>query len=420
MPTPLDDLSDAIFRDAGLRAELSDREMLRGDTATRRINTMILDAIQQTGANDDGLLTPREMRRLSEVIQADGDAFIRLITQHGYDNAAGDSGFHILRGNGGTSVFQGRNFVDAVADVIYHFGYRIRDRDGQYVNEDGNANGSYVQGAGWLNFFLNGENVIYGSSGNNELGSGAYSANFAKARNETFMAGDGRDKIWADVGNDKVMAGNGNDISGGGRGNDLMFGEAGQDTLYGDVGRDRMYGGSGDDTLGGGQGNDRLYGGADNDLIYGEDGYDKIDGGDGRDDLSGQDGNDRVSGGAGADKLSGGEGADRLIGGAGTDKIYLWETNAAADTLVFSLGDGGNSHDTADLVEGFDRGRDKINLSAFDGITFRGTDFVGNGKASARFSDGFLLIDADGDRKTDMFIEFRYVDKLGGGDFVFD
>ena len=67
-------------------------------------------------------------------------------------------------------MFQGRNFINTVADAIYHFGFDIRD--GRYFNEDSNDNELTADVAGWLIYFLNGVNVVHASGLNDELGTG--------------------------------------------------------------------------------------------------------------------------------------------------------------------------------------------------------------------------------------------------------
>lgn len=87
----------------------------------------------------------------------------------------------------------------------------LKMQNGRYFNEDGNDNELTADVAGWLNYFLNGVNVVHGSGLSDEPGTGTYSNCFAIARNETFLAGAGNDKIWSGDGDDKVMGGIGAD-----------------------------------------------------------------------------------------------------------------------------------------------------------------------------------------------------------------
>ena len=107
-------------------------------------------------------------------------------------------------------------------------------------------------------------------------------------------------------------------------------------------GHDRVFGGEGDDRIEGGKGFDDL---------YGEEGGDILEGGEGNDRLFGGEGDDGLDGGSGDDWLHGGEGDDVLKGGAD------------ADAFVF-----GSDHGI-DTVMDFADGEDRIDLSAFAGLS---------------------------------------------------
>ncbi len=437
MSGPLNSIIRCIKAYPGLDNSIANKKIQKGVDAAVKMNSVLMDVIDQTNANDDKRITAADMHRISDVTYKTPEYFRSFLLGHGND-AGRTTGFHHVQNDGATLVFQGRNFVDTVADAIYHFGFQIRN--GRYFNEDGNDNERADDVAGWLNYFLNGVNIVYGTGSKDELGSGDYSKFFAKARSETFLAGDGSDKIWSDVGNDKVYGGNGNDMSGGGFGRDRMFGESGNDSFWGDDGKDSLYGGGGVDELGGsaggdlvdggagddmvygGDGNDALLGGDDGDTLYADNGNDRLRGGAGRDDLSGGSGNDKLFGDEGDDKLYSGDGADRLDGGAGADDIYLWENGARKDVIVFGRGDSGIAGDDVDIVEGFQSGTDKIDLSEMGPMVFRKSDYKGGGDASCYYiengENSRLQIDHDGDRTTDMVIGFKWVD-LRAGDFIF-
>ncbi len=457
MAANLKSIIAGIKADPGLRAETSAKQIGKGIDAAKLLNSVLLTMIEETKVNRDGQITEKDMVKISNALWNDQAKYAyewrKFFEGHGNDNGDVVSGFHWVQNDGGTQLFQGRNFIDTVADAIYHFGFQ--EEKGRYVNEDGNDNETLIDVAGWLNYFLNGKNIVYGTNGDDDIGSGEYSSAFKAARSETFMAGRGNDRVWADVGNDRVKAGSGHDEVGGGNGNDRIWGQKGNDKLWGDVGNDRMYGGTGadqmgggdgkdkmlggkgSDTMGGGAGNDRMDGGKDADTLYGDDGNDRMDGGAGRDDLNGGLGSDRISGGSGADKIYGSDGNDRLKGGSGNDEIgggagkdkieggkgadaiNIWEQSQAVDTIVFGKGDSGKTANTMDRVEGFASGVDKIDLSALGPMKFAKLDFVGHGKASAYFDGDYLRIDVDGNGSNDMMVEFVYVSSLSAGDFIF-
>lgn len=446
-------LRNRISLDPGLNAHVSDAEIAKGLAAVDSLTALLTEVIGRLGVNRDRILTEADVMAVSNAIRAEPVDYLRFLTAHGDDEGNSETGYHLLQNDGGTLMFQGRKFLDTVVDAIFHTGFTYSN--GRFVNEDGDQNETVADVAGWLNYFVNGVNAVYGSSGADELGSGEYSPGLALAANETFYAGFGNDSVWADLGNDTVWAGSGHDKTGGGAGNDALMGEAGNDTLYGEDGEDRVLGGlgndvaglgagndsaeggDGDDTLYGDTGNDTISGDAGNDLSYAGQGADLMEGGAGHDTLSGDEGADRVNGGLGndklyggdsadilhgnegADELSGGAGADVIAGDAGADLITLWENVQARDTLVFRAGDAGKTRATIDTVEGFESGIDKIDLRAFKGMEFADLDYTGGGTASCYHDGRYLRIDGNGDAVTDMIIAFKWVEELKAGDFLF-
>ncbi|MCV0429394.1 MAG: M10 family metallopeptidase C-terminal domain-containing protein [Roseibium sp.] len=97
------------------------------------------------------------------------------------------------------------------------------------------------------------------------------------------------------------------------------------------------------------------------DLLAGQSGDDALEGFSGNDHLKGRDGNDRLLGGSGDDRLDGGEGRDIITDGSGSDILIGGE---GADTFVF-VTDG-----VCDVIEDFEVGIDKIDLSQAGVISF--------------------------------------------------
>jgi Ca2+-binding RTX toxin-like protein len=467
--TTLESIIRAIQLDPGLKGATPVAEINAGIAAARQMNEVLGEVIEKFNYNADGLITEDELMKISAYVRATPLLHYNFIIGHGNDEGTVETGFHKIQNDGSTLQFQGRNMINTVIDAIYHYGEEFSA--GRFVNEDGNQNEKVVDVAGWLNYFLNGQTTVFGSDGNDVLGSGDYSAAIASAANETFMAGAGNDKIWAHTGDDKVYAGTGDDESGGGTGNDQMWGEDGADKLYGEEGADQIWGGAGNDQIGGGLGDDKLFGdagddklwgdegndvisggdgndvigggtglntlngdngndeihggastdrvtgGAGNDTVYGNGGNDDINGGDGNDTLNGGDGFDFIFGGAGNDSLSGGEGADRLRGGLGADTITLWDSNSAVDTVILFKGESGRTTGTIDIVEGFTSGEDKIDLRMLGKMTFEDLDYSGNG-ASCYYDGRYLRIDENGDRATDMIVSIKWVDDLNASDLL--
>ncbi len=133
---------------------------------------------------------------------------------------------------------------------------------------------------------------------------------------------------------------------------------------------DKLAGGDGDDTINAGGGMDQVHGGG---------GDDVIDGGAGRDKLYGEAGDDTLKGGAGNDVLKGGDGDDTLEGGADGDWM---QGGAGADTFVFAPGSAPSIG--SDSIGDFTSGEDKIDLSAFSGVSFDDLTITSSGTVGTR------------------------------------
>lgn len=267
----------------------------------------------------------------------------------------------------------------------------------------------------------------------------------------------------------------------GGAGTDTLLnfenltGSAFDDTLTGSSGANVLNGGAGADTMAGGAGDDiyvvdnardivreKVSEGADTvrsaisdytlvtfverlELIgsalngTGSSFHNRITGNDLGNTLKGEGGDDTIFGGSGKDVIDGGSGKDVITGGLDADTLY---GGLDSDTFVFTnvndslAGSNGlfNSA-TGDVIDRFERGRDKINLSAIDAHTGLGGDqpfhFGWDGRAGALTvtsvattvagSPGYanhVFADVGGDGKADLvFVALSY-DKLTVTDFI--
>ncbi|WP_425080816.1 fasciclin domain-containing protein [Ruegeria arenilitoris] len=129
-----------------------------------------------------------------------------------------------------------------------------------------------------------------------------------------------------------------------------ILGQKNTDFILGDDSDEFHFTGRGKDFVHGGGGNDVIGAGRGKDIVLGGDGNDTIFGGRGMDILRGDDGNDKIFGGRGKDLIDGGADDDFLVGGRGRD------------TFFFEEGDG------EDTILDFEIGKDKIDLSGYDGI----------------------------------------------------
>lgn len=259
----------------------------------------------------------------------------------------------------------------------------------------------------------------------------------------------------------RLQAGSGHDAVFGLQGNDTLHGGDGNDTLYGGPGRDILDGEGGANTLRGGLGDDRYMIRSTADVIEAEVGFSQGGGidtvyswismtlprnveilrlqgnanlngaGSGAPEaLVGNTGNNRLEGNGGNDLLNGKDGNDTLVGGAGADSLV---GEAGADVFVFtSVTDSLPGPSTRDFINGFQRGLDRIDLSAIDAQTGAAGDqtfdFVGANAFTGRGGEvrvqnwgaPWVLVsaDTDGDRQPDMQIFVNQVTILTADDFL--
>lgn len=458
--TGLDKLIQMIGGDDGLRNNISALQIRGGAAAADKINHIIVDAIQATGALDDGHLTVAETYELSDWIHANRKA--EFIAAHGDDENGVETGFHLIQGDGGASYLFGEEAVNTVMDGIYHIGF---DTTGdRFVNEDGNANARVETVTYWLNELLGTTPLPPPGAGTAPLVGSAsqpyvtvttgLNVKLASAAISLTLSGDAMNG----TGNssDNTIKGNSqaNQLEGG-AGNDKLIGNDGNDTLIGGAGADKMAGGLGDDTYfvdnigdvvsessdpNGGQDTVHLLGTAFTSYTLGafvenlivDTGVaitatgnyldNTISGGSGADTISGGAGNDTLSGGASADVLIGGTGNDWLDGETGADSMTGGIGN---DTYVVdNVGDkvtelAGQGFDTVRAAYNYTLGDNLENLvltgSALRGtgnglantITGNGGNNVLDGKAGAdtmygHGGDDTYLVDNTGDRVIEM------------------
>ena len=305
---------------------------------------------------------------------------------HGHDRLFGGTGLDSLFGGAGDDLFEGGDGSDRLA------------------GDDG-------------------RDTLVGGAGHDSMTGGT--------GDDLLQGGEGHDTLDGGTGNDTLEAGHGDDALRGGDGQDLLQGHAGQDSLFGGGGHDTLQGGSGQDSLGGGSGHDLLSGGTGHDTLLGDSGDDRLLGSDGddalfggtghdalfgdagRDLLVGGDGNDSLVGGEGDDTLWGGQGMDTLVGGSGADR-FVWRTAA-------EMGTGSSS----DVVVGFTRGVDALDVSAFldpASLLWQGASSFTGRAGEVRFlaATGVVQFDLDGDRRVDARLVLEGATALGLDAFAMD
>lgn len=150
--TGLDQLVDLITEDDGLINRISTSDIRGGAEAAQGLNEIILDAIQETGAANDGALSRFDVLAINDVIRSDPAALARFTALHGDDEDGVETGFHLVQNDGAQTEIFDRNAVNTIADGIYHIGFEV-DR-GRFLNEDGQRNASVSSVAEWLNGLL--------------------------------------------------------------------------------------------------------------------------------------------------------------------------------------------------------------------------------------------------------------------------
>ncbi len=198
---------------------------------------------------------------------------------------------------------------------------------------------------------------------------------------------------------------------------DRLEGTDGDDIIRGLAGDDTINAGAGNDFITGGAGVDRILGDAGSDWIIDPDGEDTITGGDDNDVLiggrvmNGDEGDDLLISTGSADSviMIGSGGSDTYFGSDDSEEVYsyvqfLEQSDPAAPDVIFNFQSGQDS---------FDFGGEQASVLFIDDAEFSGTDdFV----TEARFEDGLLEFDMDGDQVADMAIVLVGVDSITADD----
>ena len=147
--TGLDRITDMVMADEGLDDNITDTEIAEGADAADRMNEILNEAIQRTGVNTDLNISMDDIRAINQYIRNNYlDEWIEL---HGDDENDEETGYHLVQNDGASTQMFGENFVNTVADGIYHLGFEIVDDN--ILNEDGNQNATLTDLADWTQYF---------------------------------------------------------------------------------------------------------------------------------------------------------------------------------------------------------------------------------------------------------------------------
>jgi len=381
--------------------------------------------------------------------------------EEGNDSLNGGAGGDSMEGGTGNDLF----YVDNVSDVVLENAGEGTDavilNVADYTDyvlptyvENGTFNGSSGSLTGnALDNVLTDKGVnneLFGLDGNDTLYAGTYvSGDIHVTRlhggngNDDLYAGSTDTGLYGDDGADTLTGGKGNDYIDGGAGDDKMHGGDGDDIyvidslsdvvdeadgegtdtifesfasyslqddiewgeitlatgakLYGNLLDNHLAGAAGNDEIHGDDGDDTLVGWGGNDTLYGEGGSNTLYGNDGNDLLYGWGLSDYLAGDAGDDKITGGDGRDYMYGGTGADTFIF---NAISESAVHS----------ADQIEDFETGIDKVDLSVIDAdTTVAGNQSFTFVQFPSGFAAGQAIVVSDGT------VTHLYLDVDGGG-----
>lgn len=147
--TGLDKMVDVITTDRSLQAKLATPDILQGAVSADGMNKIILEAAKETGVATDGSFNAPDVREMNAYILDNHEE--EWAALHGSEGAD-ESGYHLVRGDGGTEKLFGYNAVTTVGEWLYVLGFEIENNN--FVNEVGDKGSSVYMVANLLNQFL--------------------------------------------------------------------------------------------------------------------------------------------------------------------------------------------------------------------------------------------------------------------------
>lgn len=146
--TGLDRIISTIAGDRGLAGAIPGYQIEGGASAADGLIRLIVDAVNATGAGAGGVFTVADVVAINSWIRSDSDRYNMFLDLHGDDEGDQETGYHLVQNDGASTLYQGENFANTVADGLFHIGFEIRK--GTLLNEDGNPNASLTEVAAWL------------------------------------------------------------------------------------------------------------------------------------------------------------------------------------------------------------------------------------------------------------------------------
>ncbi|MCW8932594.1 MAG: hypothetical protein OQL19_20465, partial [Gammaproteobacteria bacterium] len=379
----LDRMTDMIMADKGLSHKISDKDISDGADAANSMSAIIKEAIESQNLAADNAIDVADIRQINSYIRDNYQE--QWMEFHGDDENGEETGFHLVQNDGANTRMFAQNFVNTVADGIFHLGFEIKGNN--ILNEDGNNNATLTDLADWVNYFyvdqgtsntrldelvqlIKSDSGLSRNTNAGDINEGAAAANsmnklLDEAIKATGVAQDnlididdikainqylqtnykeewkelhGDDEGGKETGYHLVQNDGGNAKY---RGDNLIntvidgiyhlgFQIKGDNVLNEDGNRNANLGDLAtwlnhfylnEDSVFGSQNSDKIKGLSDDDKIWAREGNDKVYAGDGDDIINGGAGDDYLRGDNGNDIISGDEGRDKLIGGNGDDLL---------------------------------------------------------------------------------------------------
>lgn len=149
--TGLDRVTQLILADGGLAQQIPWEQVAAGANAANGLNSLYQQAIAELKLAEDNFISQADILAINQWIRSDANRYQLFVQLHGDDNGTTETGFHFVQGNGANTVYFGRNFVNIVADGLYHIGFAVQN--GRFRNEDGNASATVKEVADWFTYF---------------------------------------------------------------------------------------------------------------------------------------------------------------------------------------------------------------------------------------------------------------------------
>ena len=395
-------------------------------------------------ADQTGAVSIQDLNTDNDILSGEAGADT-LLGGVGDDTLDGGAGADMLFGGAGDDLYRA-TLAEAAGDILSEAGGDGTDRLALTDNIARN-----------LDFARAGDDLVIGQGGDAIIISGQYAGNRVEQLEDAgevyslrvngagtngadiFVASDSGGAIAGNAGNDLLFGGTGRDLLDGGAGDDLLVGGLDNDFYIIDSAGDEITGEIAF-SLGGGIDTIRAF------IDYtqpeniellrlgnitdtaplngtGNDAPGTLVGNAGANSLTGRGGDDQLNGNGGDDVITGNTGRDTIVGGAGAD-MFIY--TAYADSRAGGL--------NRDVINGFTRGEDVIDLAAMDADTTSfGVDdafeFIGttgfSGHAGELRLQGLgganaVLIEGDhnGDSVADFQIFVNLTTVLGAGDFI--